>query len=73
MKKLLTITGLVLIGGIIALFLFSSIGYRDTTIARQNHIQESYNQNRSHLAGYAVKSRRTPASPICTWRRTRSS
>ena len=53
MKKLLTITTLVAIGGIIALFLFSSIGYRDTTIARQNHIQESYNQNRSHLAGYA--------------------
>lgn len=53
MKKLITLTAVVACIAFLALFLFGSVGFRDDTIAKQNSMQAAYNQNRSHLAGYA--------------------
>jgi len=53
MKSLIRWTALAAVGLAFVMFLFGSVGFRDTGVAKQNDIQSAYNINRTHLASYA--------------------
>jgi hypothetical protein len=53
MKSLIKLTALAAVGLAVVMFLFGSVGFRDTGVAKQNDLQSAYNINRTHLASYA--------------------